>query len=65
MYRSMMQDEICSGYEHNKGAVIAERFTQLNSTVTPAVLVKNQRLFAWGKDALEAVHNAVFCKKFL
>ena len=36
-----------------------ETFNHLNPTYIPAVLVKNHGPFAWGKDALEAVHNAV------
>jgi L-ribulose-5-phosphate 4-epimerase len=39
--------------------VIVKRFEQLNAVHTPGVLVKNHGPFAWGKDAQDAVHNAV------
>ena len=32
---------------------------ELDYTATPAVLCKNHGPFTWGKDAHEAVHNAV------
>ena len=57
--RGMTPDEIRSEYEHNTGVVIAERFADLDGAAVPAVLVKNHGPFAWGKDAMEAVHNAV------
>ena len=55
----MTKSEIQSNYEYNTGSVIVESFKQLNPLQVPAVLVKNHGPFAWGKDALEAVHNAV------
>ena len=39
--------------------VIVERFQLLNPDYTPDVLVKNHGPFSWGKDANDAVHNAV------
>ena len=33
--------------------------TDLNPVYTPAVLVRGHGPFTWGKDAAEAVHNAV------
>ena len=57
--RDMTKSEIQSNYEYNTGSVIVESFKQLNPLQVPAVLVKNHGPFAWGKDALEAVHNAV------
>ena len=55
----MTAEEIASNYEYNTGGVIVERFKNLNPNHVPAVLVKNHGPFAWGKDAMEAVHNAV------
>lgn len=57
--RDMTPDEIKNDYEYNTGEVIVETFKDLNPTHVPAVLVKNHGPFAWGKDAVEAVHNAV------
>ena len=47
--------------EINTGLVIIETFEnrKINHVYTPAVLCQNHGPFAWGKDAAEAVHNAV------
>lgn len=57
--RDMTKEEIENEYEYNTGAVIVETFAELNADRMPAVLVKNHGPFTWGKDALDAVHNAV------
>ncbi|MDR1201276.1 MAG: L-ribulose-5-phosphate 4-epimerase [Tannerellaceae bacterium] len=57
--RAMTQQEIEGEYEKETGHVIAERFTGLNPVHIPGVLVGNHGPFAWGKDADDAVHNAV------
>ena len=57
--RPMTPEEIATNYEQETGKVIAECFEKLNPDYTPGVLVKNHGPFAWGKDAHEAVHNAV------
>jgi L-ribulose-5-phosphate 4-epimerase len=59
--RSMTKDEIHGAYELETGNVIVERFRKdnINPAYVPAVLVKNHGPFAWGKNADEAVHNAV------
>ena len=57
--RDMTKEEININYEYNTGGVIVERFNNLNPIHVPAVLVKNHGPFTWGKDALDAVHNAV------
>ncbi|GKX64817.1 L-ribulose-5-phosphate 4-epimerase [Inconstantimicrobium mannanitabidum] len=57
--RDMTVDEIKSNYEYNTGSVIVEAFEKLNPNYVPAVVVKNHGPFTWGKDANEAVHNAV------
>lgn len=57
--RDMTAEEVKKEYELETGNVIAERFKALNAVYTPGVLVKNHGPFTWGKDAHEAVHNAV------
>ena len=59
--RSLTPEEIDSAYEKNTGLVIIETFEErkLNPMHTPGVLCKNHGPFTWGKDAAEAVHNAV------
>ena len=59
--RNLTQEEIDAGYEQNTGKVIIETFEErgINPIYTPAVLCKNHGPFTWGKDANEAVHNAV------
>ncbi len=57
--RDMTEEEIMGDYEKDTGTVIIERFKDLNPVHIPGVLVKNHGPFSWGKDAHEAVHNAV------
>lgn len=57
--REMTKEEIENEYEYNTGTVIVETFKDLNPDRMPAVLVKNHGPFTWGKDAFDAVHNAV------
>ena len=59
--RTLTQEEIDAGYEKNTGVLIVDYFKANNIDVVamPAVLCKNHGPFAWGKDAHEAVHNAV------
>ncbi len=59
--RCLTKDEIDSAYEKNTGLLIIEEFNRMHKDVTavPCVLCKNHGPFAWGKDANEAVHNAV------
>lgn len=57
--RSMTKAEIEGDYELETGNVIVERFTGMNPDYTPGVLVNNHGPFTWGKDAHDAVHNAV------
>lgn len=55
----MTREEVEGEYEKETGKVIAKRFEKLNPDFIPGVLVKNHGPFSWGKDAHEAVHNAV------
>ena len=57
--RVLTQEEIDDGYEKNTGTLIIETFKDKDVMAVPAVLCKNHGPFAWGKDAKEAVHNAV------
>lgn len=57
--RDMIEEEIKDQYEYNTGVVIAEAFEALNPDYMPGVIVKNHGPFTWGKDAFDAVYNAV------
>ena len=57
--RSLTDEEIKGQYEKNTGTVIIETFKGIDPTAVPGVLVRNHGPFAWGKDAANAVHNAV------
>ena len=55
----MTEEEVKGAYELETGNVIVRRFEGMNPSHTPGVLVKNHGPFSWGKDASDAVHNAV------
>ncbi|MEC5344284.1 L-ribulose-5-phosphate 4-epimerase [Brenneria populi] len=59
--RLMRDDEITGDYEYETGNVIVETFARLGigANDIPAVLVNGHGPFAWGKNAANAVHNAV------
>ncbi len=57
--RKMTVEEIQENYEENTGHVIVETFHDKNPLHIPGVLVNTHGPFSWGKDAAEAVHNAV------
>lgn len=59
----MTRDEVMGEYEKQTGLVIVKRFEGLNPVHTPGVLVRNHGPFTWGKDADEAVHNAVVAEQ--
>ena len=54
-------EEINGEYEKETGKVIAAHFEDngLNPAYVPCVLARHHGPFAWGKDAMDAVHNAV------
>lgn len=57
--RCLTREDIEGDYEKNTGLLIAEYFKDKEYMAVPACLCKNHGPFAWGKDAMEAVHNAV------
>lgn len=59
--RCLTAEEIADAYEENTGHLIVQEWKRLNKDpmAVPAVLCKNHGPFAWGKNAKEAVHNAV------
>jgi L-ribulose-5-phosphate 4-epimerase len=57
--RKMTKEEIEKDYELETGKVIVERFKDLDPDAIPGVLVNNHGPFSWGKNADNAVHNAV------
>ena len=57
--RKMTVAEIQGEYEKETGTVIKETFQGKNADTIPAVLVYGHGPFTWGKDPMDAVHNAV------
>ncbi|MCR4870582.1 MAG: L-ribulose-5-phosphate 4-epimerase [Atopobiaceae bacterium] len=59
--RLMTPEEIAGDYELETGNVIVETFAErgIDPAAVPGVLVNSHGPFVWGKDAAEAVHNAV------
>lgn len=59
--RNLSHDEILTDYEKNTGLVIIEEFNQrkIDPMAVPSVVVSGHAPFSWGKNADDAVHNAV------
>ncbi len=57
--RPMTEAEIQGAYEAETGKVIVETFRGIEPDDVPGVLVYSHGPFAWGRDAMNAVHNAV------
>lgn len=59
--RLMTPEEIQHDYEWETGQVIIKTFQErdIDAEQMPAVLVHSHGPFAWGKDPIDAVHNAV------
>ncbi|HIT39481.1 MAG TPA: L-ribulose-5-phosphate 4-epimerase [Candidatus Caccoplasma intestinavium] len=55
----MSRAEVEGNYEKETGRVIVRCFKEIDPVHTPGVLVRNHGPFAWGRDAADAVHNAV------
>ena len=60
-YRDLTREEVEEAYELNTGKVIADHFEErrMNPDHVPCVLARHHGPFAWGKDPMNAVHNAV------
>ena len=59
--RDLTEEEVQRAYELETGRVIASHFEGrgLDPMHVPCALARHHGAFAWGKDALDAVHNAV------
>lgn len=59
--RVLTPEEISEAYELNTGKLIASEFKRMGKdpAAVPGTLCKNHGPFAWGKDPMDAVHNAV------
>lgn len=59
--RALSREEVKDAYEKNTGLVIAEHFQneQIDPAAIPAVLVQSHGPFTWGKNADDAVKNAI------
>ena len=55
----MSRAEVEGNYEKETGRVSVRCFKEIDPVHTPGVLVRNHGPFAWGRDAADAVHNAV------
>ena len=58
--RHLTQEELDAGYELNTGNTIVETFRERNidPKATCAVICHSHGPFTWGKDPVDAVHNA-------
>lgn len=57
--RPLTAEEIRGGYERATGQVIIETIEGTDPSAVPGVLVHSHGPFTFGRDALEAAHNAV------
>lgn len=57
--RGLSEEEVQGEYELNTGKVIIETLGNAEPLHTPGIVVYQHGPFAWGKDAHDAVHNAV------
>ncbi|WP_038156352.1 L-ribulose-5-phosphate 4-epimerase [Trabulsiella guamensis] len=57
--RALSEQEIAEAYERHTGTVIIETLGECEPLHTPGVVVYQHGPFAWGKNAHDAVHNAV------
>jgi L-ribulose-5-phosphate 4-epimerase len=59
--RELTDSEIAIDYEKNTGLVIVEEFKRrgLDPVAMPGAIISGHAPFCWGKNALDAVHNAV------
>ncbi|MFB0974898.1 MAG: L-ribulose-5-phosphate 4-epimerase AraD, partial [Tolumonas sp.] len=59
--RPLTEAEISTDYEVNTGKVIVELFQQrdLDPAAVPGALITGHAPFCWGKNGVDAVHNAI------
>ena len=57
--RALTQTEINGDYEYETGNVIIETIADQDPMSIPGIIVYQHGPFAWGKNAMDAVHNAV------
>ena len=59
--RCLTKDEIKENYEKNTGMLIVNELKRMGKdpVTVPAVICQGHGPFVWGKNAMEAVHNAV------
>ena len=59
--RPLTETEISAEYEVNTGKVIVELFQQrdLDPAAVPGTLITGHAPFCWGKNGVDAVHNAI------
>lgn len=59
--RRLTDQEIQTEYEKNTGLMIIDEFKQrhIDPNAMPGMIVAGHGPFCWGKDAFDAVHNAV------
>jgi L-ribulose-5-phosphate 4-epimerase len=59
--RQLTAAEIAVDYEKNSGLVIIEEFNKrgISASAVPSAIITGHAPFSWGKDAVDAVHNAV------
>lgn len=61
--RPLTDQEIAQDYVANTGKVIVETFRDTDPMAIPAVLVAGHGPFVWGRDPVDAVHNAVILEE--
>jgi L-ribulose-5-phosphate 4-epimerase len=57
------KEEVEEAYELHTGKIIIERFQKLDPVNTPGVLVAGHAPFAFGKNALDSVRNALILER--
>jgi len=60
---NLTKEEIENNYELNTGKLIVRSFKELDYEWVPAILINGHGPFAWGKDAFDAVHNAIILEE--
>ncbi|MBN1388038.1 MAG: L-ribulose-5-phosphate 4-epimerase [Bacteroidales bacterium] len=57
--RKLRPEEVKNDYELNTGKVIVETFKNIEESSVPGVIVNDHGPFTWGRNAEEAVYNAI------